>query len=158
LPAKVVAEHPDECLQLVDDLECLPLGLHVAARLLRAESKLGWGVTELIEEIRSGAKVIEAKAPSNRAHGKDIPTVRALLQKSTDMLDEHTRECFAYLAAFKEKPATFDLAAVKAVWMVDDAKPIMRKLVGHGLIEPVGNGRFQMHALLVAHAISLCEE
>ncbi|MBO0721069.1 MAG: hypothetical protein J2P41_09615 [Blastocatellia bacterium] len=31
----------------------------------------------------------------------------------------------------------FDLAAVKAVWLVDDPKPIARKLVGHGLIEPV---------------------
>ena len=72
--------------------------------------------------------MIEAQAPSDRAQGKDIPTVRALLKKSTDMLDEHIRECFAYLAAFKEKPATFDLAAVKPVWMVDDPKPIVRIL------------------------------
>jgi len=80
-----------------------------------------------------------------------------LLKNSTDRLDEQTRECFAYLGAFAPKPATFDINAMKFVWQVEDARPIVRELVNRGLLEPVG-GRFQMHALLVAHARSLCEE
>jgi hypothetical protein len=34
----------------------------------------------------------------------------------------------------------------------------VRQLVGHGLLEPVGRGRFQMHRILVDHARSLCTE
>jgi hypothetical protein len=158
LAREVVDQYPKECHELVNDLECLPLALHVAARLLRAESKLGWGVTELLTEIRAGAAIIKAQAPADRAEAGNIPSVQALLQKSTDMLDELTRECFAFLGAFAPKPATFNLAAMKAVWEVEDPKPFVRTLVGHGLLEPVAGGRFQMHALLVAHAISLCEQ
>jgi len=158
LAREVVDQYPGECRELIRDLECLPLALHVAARLLRVESKLGWGVSELLAEIRAGAKLIAAQAPADRAESGRIPSVQALLQKSTDMLNEHTRECFAFLGAFAPKPATFDLAAMKAVWEVDDPKPVVRTLAGHGLLEPVAGGRFQMHALLVAHARSLCDE
>lgn len=155
LAPAVVNQQPDECLELVKDLECLPLALHVAARLLRSESRKGWDVTDLLTEIREGAAVVKALAPADRVEGKTIPTVQALLKKSTDVLDEHARDCFAYLGVFAPKPATFDLKAMKAVWQVDDPKPIVRDLVDHGLLEPVEHERFQMHALLVKHARSL---
>ena len=112
----------------------------------------------MLAEIRAGAKIIEAQAPADRVEAGQIPSVQALLQKSTEMLDARIRDCFAFLGAFAPKPATFDLAAMKAVWEVDDPKPIVRALAGHGLLEPVAGGRFQMHALLVAHARSLCED
>jgi hypothetical protein len=155
LAPTVVDSYENDCLNLVRSLECLPLALHVAARLLRAESKFDWGVADLLKEITDGAAVIKAEAPADRVEGEHIPTVTALLKKSTDVLDEHTRDCFAYLGAFAPKPATFDVAAMKAVWQVDDPKPAVRELVNHGLLEPVGSGRFQMHALLVKHARSL---
>jgi hypothetical protein len=158
LAPTIVDSYEDDCLNLVRSLECLPLALHVAARLLRVEAKFDWGVADLLKEITEGAAVIKAEAPADRVEGANIPTVTALLQKSTDVLDEHTRDCFAYLGAFAPKPATFDLAAMKAVWQVDDAKPTVRDLVDHGLLEPVGSGRFQMHALLVMHARSLLTE
>jgi hypothetical protein len=99
-----------------------------------------------------------AKAPADRAdiETQTIPTVAALLQQSTDLLDQHTRECFAFLGAFAPKPATFDLDAMAAVWKTDDPKPVVRELAARGLIEPAV-GRFQMHALLVAHARSLLD-
>jgi hypothetical protein len=155
----VVAENEDGCLQLVQDLECLPLALHVAAGLLRSEARLGWGVSALIERIREGTEIINKQAPKDRIE-KDgfIPSVSALLHRSTDVLDEETREHFASLAAFAPKPATFDLAALQAIWLVDDPKPIVRQLVGHGLLEHVGRRRFQMHRILVDHARSLCTE
>jgi hypothetical protein len=158
LAPNVVSQYPGECRELVRDLERLPLAIHVAARLLSAESKHGWGATELLKNIREGAAVIRAVAPPDRVEEGGIPTVTALLQKSTNMLDEKTRDCFAYLGAFAPKPATFDLEAMKAVWQVPDAKPIVRELVDRGLLEPTGSGRFQMHALLVAHAKSLLTE
>lgn len=159
LAPKVVAGNGKACADLVRNLECLPLAVHVAGRLLRTESEMGWSVTDLIERLREGADVIRAKAPPDRAdiENQTIPTVAALLRQSTDALsDDDARACFAYLGAFAPKPATFDLDAMKAVWQVDDARPIARELAAHGLIEPVG-GRFQMHALLVAHANALLE-
>ena len=39
--------------------------------------------------------------------------------------------------------------------MIEDPKPIVRKLVGLGLLEVIGDGRFQMHALLVQHASTI---
>lgn len=154
LAPTVVEEDCDACLKLVRDLDCLPLAIHVAGRLLRVESKFGWGVTRLLEEIRAGA-LLEAEAPADRAEGGKIPTVAALLKKSTDRLDARARDCFALLGAFAPKPAAFDLAAMQAIWQVDDPKPVARELVGRGLLEPAGAGRFQMHALLVQHARSL---
>jgi hypothetical protein len=155
LAPKVVADYEGECRELLKDIEYLPLAIHVAARLLREELRYDWGVEDLLRDIRQGAALIKAQAPMDRLEGEKIPTVSALLQKSTDVLDEQTRDCFAYLGAFAPKPATFDLNAMQAVWVVSDPKPIAKKLMDYGLLEPVGNGRYQMHALLVAHAHSL---
>lgn len=159
LAPAVVAQHRDECFDLVRSLECLPLALQVAGHTLNVEAAMGWGVTELLKDLQEGAKLLSEQAPADRIDLETgtTPTVAALLKKSTDRLEEQIRECFAYLGAFAPKPATFDLAAMKAVWLVDDAKPIVRELTNRGLLEPVG-GRFQMHALLVAHARALCEE
>jgi hypothetical protein len=154
----VVAENEDDCLRLVQDLECLPLALHVAAGLLRREARLGWGVSELIEKIRKGTDIIDQAAPKDRIDKAGvIPSVASLLHRSTDVLDDQTRDCFICLGAFAPKPATFDLRALQVVWQVDDPKPIVRQLVGHGLLEPAGR-RFQMHRILVDHARSLCIE
>jgi hypothetical protein len=155
----VVSRNESQCRELVCDLGCLPLALHVAAGVLRSEDNMGWGVAELIERIRNSTELINKQAPKDRIE-KDgnIPSVKALLQRSTDVLDEHTRNCFTFLGAFPPKPATFDLAALRVVWQVEDPRPIVRQLVGHGLLEPDGRGRFQMHRILVDHARSLCTE
>lgn len=159
LVPEVVSQNELDCLELVRDLEGLPLALHVAAGLLRSEADLGWGVAGLIEKIRKGTELINKQAPKDRIEKDgDIPSVRALLQRSTDVLDEQTRDCFICLGAFPPKPATFDLHALRAIWQIDDPKPTVRQLVGHGLLEPVGDGRFQMHRILVDHARSLCTE
>ncbi len=152
---EVAQQHRRESEELVRALECLPLAIHVAARLLATESKFGWGIENLIEDVKSGAAIVDAPAPDDRIEFGEIPSVAALLRKSTDRLSEPVREYYAYLGVFAPKPATFDLAALKAVWELDDPKPVVRELASRGLLEPVGQGRFQMHALLVAHARKL---
>lgn len=146
----IVEQYPNESLNLVRALECLPLSLHVAGSLLKKEAKMGWGIKELIKDIKEGTAILKARTPADRKEA----SVSALLKKSTDLLDDFTRECFAFLGVFMP-PATFDLAALKAMWQVKSPKPIIRELVGHGLLEPIGGGRFQMHALLVTHAQSM---
>ena len=155
LAPEVVSQYTEKSRELINDLERLPLAIHVAARLLRRKMKVGWGIEDLIEEIKDGAKILEAEAPPDRVENGEIPTVQALLQKSTDMLSEEMREHFAAFGAFPPKPATFGEDAIKYVLEVEDAEPIILELIDHGLLETDGNKRFQMHALLRSHARSL---
>ncbi len=159
LAPQVVVSHGDECRALVVALDGLPLALQVAGRMLAVEAGYGFGVKDLLAELRAGTALLEAQAPADRTDlaNESTPTVAALLQHSTDRLDEAARAGFACLAVFPAKPATFDLAAMQAVCRVDDARPLARVLVDRGLLEAVSSegGRYQVHALLVMHAGAL---
>jgi hypothetical protein len=115
-------------------------------------------VEDLLIRLRDGAEIIKNKATADRAdiETQTIPTVAALLDLSTNLLNGKSRDYFALLGAFAPRPATFDFDVLKAVWQVTDPKPIIRELVSLGLVEPV-DGRFAMHALLVAHARSFLD-
>jgi hypothetical protein len=160
LAPEAVRQNYDEASNLVRDLEGLPLALQVAGRLLSIEIAMGWGIAELLAELRDGVRLLEAEAPADRfdPEMQATPTVRVLLQRSTDQLDEETRRSFVLLGVFAPKPATFDLQALKVVWDVPDPRPSVRSLVARGLLEPTDGGRFQMHALLVMHARSMVTE
>lgn len=151
LAPAVVDEHAHECRDLARELEGLPLALQVAGRMLNIEAQMGWGVSELLREVRDDARLLQVNAPPDCADllSETTPTVAALLRKSTDRLEARSRECFAMLGAFAPKPATFDLDAMGAVWEMEDPRPIVRELAGRGLLEPAGECRFWMHALLV---------
>src|SRR5690606_23805374 len=127
---EAVSQNPQDALQLVHDLEGLPLALQVAGRLLRAEMSMGWGVGDLLTELRDGVRLLQSQAPVDRVDLalETTPTVAALLQRSTDLLDEPSRERFALLGVFAPKPATFDLDAMKDVWLADDPRPTVRLL------------------------------
>ncbi len=160
LAPETVAGYPDDARELVRNLEGLPLAIQVAGRLLHTEAELGWGVSNLLQELRAGAALLEAQVPSDlvKLGQETSPTIAALLKRSTDSLDEDMRQRFALLGVFVPKPATFDLGAMATAWEVADPKPFARILVNRGLLEPISGGRFQMHALLVLHARSLLEE
>jgi hypothetical protein len=156
LAPDTVADYPEEARALVRDLEGLPLALQVAGRLLHSEARLGWSITDLLLELRAGARLLQAQAPSDLGvYAETSPTIAALLRRSTDALDPATRQRFALLSLFVPKPATFDLDAMAAAWDVADARETARLLVSRGLLEPIAGGRFQVHALLVVHARSL---
>lgn len=160
LTPETVANHPLDSLELVRDLEGLPLAIHVAGRLLHSEARLGWGISELLADLRTGARLLQAEAPSDMVGiGRETtPTIAALLKRSTDALNAEARACFALLGLFVPKPATFDLTAMAAAWNMPDARTMARLLVNRGLLEPISGGRFQMHALLVLHARALLDD
>jgi DNA-binding SARP family transcriptional activator len=159
LAPQAVDEYPDESRELIRNLEGLPLAIQVAGRLLDSEMQLGWGVSDLLGELREGTRLLKAQAPGDMMGrwNDTTPTIAALLRRSTDALDPLTRQRFGDLGLFVPKPATFDLQAMAALWDVDDPKPTARILVNRGLLEPLSGGRFQMHALLVLHARALLE-
>ncbi len=160
LAPKVVASYQAECRQLVQELEGLPLALQVAGRMLRVEHDHGWSVVDLLRELHDDkARLLSAPAPADTSEtpGDVSPTVAALLRKSTDCLDPAIRKRFAYLAPFAPRPATFEFDDIKAVWRTDEAvtRQTIDILVDRGLLEPLGNGEFQIHQVLVQHARSL---
>jgi len=160
LAPQVVAQREPPCRELARVLDGLPLALQVAGRLLHAEAESGFGVDELLAELRAGERLLQARAPADRADvaAETTPSVAALLRKSTDCLDEPTRAALARLGAFPPKPATFDLEAAQAVCLADDAKNVVRTLVDRGLLEAAGAGRWQLHAVLTLHARSLLDD
>src|SRR5262249_23753373 len=147
----------EECRRLVNELGRLPLALIVAGRRLYMESSLELGVGNMLQELKSGAVILRSEAPPDRLDlvTQTLPTVDVLLQRSTHRLDPHTRERFRDLGEFEAKPATFGLDLLRRVWGVDDPLPTIRKLRDRGLLEPAGEGRFQVHSLLLRHAAAM---
>jgi hypothetical protein len=160
LTPAVVEAYPEQCRQLVADLEGLPLALRVAGRLLERDNGAGFDVEALFRVLGNEAALIGESAPEDRFDPRKgtTPTIDLLLSKSVDRLDPITRERFIALGAFAPKPATFDLGALRAVWMINDPRPPALELVDRGLLEPIpSQGRFWMHAILVMHATALLE-
>jgi hypothetical protein len=157
LAPEIVRLHREAALELVQNLEGLPLAIQVAGRLLHEEMQMGWGIDHLLTELREGSRLLGEQAPNDlrTVAAESTPTIAALLNRSTNSLDAATLSRFALLGLFVPKPATFDLSAMAALWDIEDPRPTVRILVNRGLLEPLNGGRFQMHALLVMHAKSL---
>jgi hypothetical protein len=153
----VVRAHVEECRLLVGDLEGLPLALRVAGRLLAAEGELGLDVRPLLAELRGSHRLLDEVAPDDRFDPRTgtTPTLDLLFHRSTDRLDPVSRHRFARLGVLAPKPAAFDLGALAAIWDVRDPRPTVRTLADRGLLESLGEDRFQVHALLVLHARAL---
>lgn len=158
-PAAVaIASH--EVGELVKTLEGLPLAIRVAAQLIKSELQYGFDIKQFVAELQQAGRLLGETAPADRIDPQTgtIPTVTALLKKSTDRLDPTTRECFVLLGALKPDPLTYDIGALKALWNKDDPKPILKRLIDLGLLELVPTtGRYQLHSLLHHHARNMAE-
>jgi hypothetical protein len=141
LAPSVVKKYRQKCRALAKALEGLPLALQIAGHLLVDEYQKDPELAEkLLDELIAGKKL--------------LPTVNALLKRSTDRLDTTTRERFAALGP-SSSPAIFSPTALKLLWHVDDPQPTINALVDRSLLQALGNGKFQMHAVLLSFAKSL---
>ncbi len=143
--------------ELATKLGCLPLALKVAGRLLEEEATLGLGVADLLSEIKEGETLLAADVPPDLVDlvESTTPTVTALLGRSTDKLGDNERERFGRLGVFEPGPASFDLSAVGAMWdetNEQDIKATLSTLIGRGLVDPNGSGRFSLHPVLKMQA------
>ncbi|HEU4329408.1 MAG TPA: NB-ARC domain-containing protein [Roseiflexaceae bacterium] len=157
LVPSVVLEHREKTIELLDSLERLPLAIHVSGKLLKRESRGGYDISQLISELNDISRMLNEHVPANITGlwQQTRPTVVALLKKSTDKLTDPLRKYFSMLGFSAPKPAKFDLSLMSSVWMLNDPRPIASELVDRGLLENIPGGKYQMHALLVAHAESM---
>ncbi len=118
----VVAENEGGCRELARALDGLPLALRVAADLLRVESEAGFDVSSLLGELTEAALLLDEKAPHDVGYDAEdgawgtAMTVRFLLRKSVERLDEDTVRRFAQLGVLPPKPLSFDLWTAQEVW------------------------------------------
>jgi hypothetical protein len=157
LTPEAVKKHERSLGSLIKTLEGLPLALRVAGSLLEKEQTLGLDVEGLIRELTEKHHWIQETAPTTYFDEEtgQTPTIALLFQKSVETLQPTDQEAFANLGIFASKPATFDLKAIAYVCELDDPIPTLKALVDHGLLEPLGNARFQMHYTLSLYAKSL---
>ncbi len=171
---KVVEKHPNQSLQLVQDLEGLTLAIEVAGRYLTVKTNRGYTIELFLKELREDtSKLLQMNAPPSRL--KELmeytsPTVAALLRKSTDNLDPYSRACFAAFGSYMPpKPATFILSDVARVWSTPtpEAQETLDRLIDHGLFQvdqelfagtQHAHYRYYIHDLLVQHARLLLDE
>ncbi|MGB3633493.1 MAG: NB-ARC domain-containing protein, partial [Rubrobacteraceae bacterium] len=156
----VTAEYEEACRDLTRALDGLPLALRVAADLLRVEAESGFDVSELLVELAEAARVLDEEAPpdvsgeADSAEGAEW-TVRALLRKSLERMDEDLVRRFARLGVLPPKPLSFGPWAAADMWRdsTEDLpeeeqseeekardRAALRELVRRGLVESVNLG------------------
>lgn len=153
----VVSSHEMECRALVNDLERLPIAVQVAGQLLAARERSGIGLEGFIPSLRKMTDLLDKDIPSNMrpfiSEANANLSVAALVRTSVDFLEDDTRSCFYCLGVMAPKPATFALEDILPIWsFVKNPLDQLQSLIDMGLLDTLTNGRYQMHALLVAYA------
>ena len=150
----LIESHPQECAELARRLEGLPLAIHVAAQLLKAELRRGFRVIDLLNRLLADcAPLLAAEVPVDV--GGPVATVATLIGRSSAHLAPRTRDRFAALGSLDRIPAAFDQRAFTLAWGTEDVHGTLVELVERGLLEHVRPQRYQMHALVQAHAADL---
>ncbi len=156
----VYEEFTPDCQELIRDLEGLPLAIRVAGNVLQAEKDSGLPVKKLFKEIKEGSLLLQSSVPGDQAEllEETPPSVASVLRTSVDHLSETARDCFIRLRVFAETPATFTRENAAYVWEEESPEPILKELIGHGLLEYVeASDRYQIHSLLVKLATTLAK-
>ena len=159
LAPDAVESHPEECSQLAERLEGLPIALQVAGRMLLEATEHDRDIPELLAECEDLTGILERTAPCDMTEVAQLstPTVAALLKKSTDSLPVETRRRFALLGVIPPEPVSFSREYLAEYWSVSESEAQMTigKLLDSGLLKDASAERYQIHGVIAALAKSL---
>jgi hypothetical protein len=155
----IIPELADQYKQLAWAVQGLPLALQVAGRMIRREKRRQNSPSAILERLMNLAALLKEPAPDVIVKGMqeetDNPTVANILLQSVNQLSNAAQRCFAGLRFVDPAPATFSVDYVAKMWPESDSGALLDELDLAGLIEPMENGLFQIHPLLVALAATL---
>ena len=133
-----------------------PLALRVAGALIEYEHFLDFNVKQLISDLQENFRSLDSSDYIDEATGRTA-TIGMLFRRSILTLPQREQEAFACIGGFAPKPATVNLRAMTNLCGLAEPEKTVRILVGRGLLEPRGDGRFQMHYTLAMYARHLVD-
>jgi len=121
----------EDAMRLGRACGCLPLGVEVAASLLRQRVDMTAG--ELLRRMQDAGKRLK------------LSGIGEVVQTSYELLDKTLQQRWRTLAVFF---GTFERAAVAAIWELDEdeAGDVLGELLGYGLVGYAA-GRYRLHDL-----------
>lgn len=161
LAPEPVKHHQKLMPELIQMLEGLPLALRVAGPLLQHYYTMGFSIDDLVHEFATDyRRLLDTKAPADRVDEEtgQTPTIALLFKRSVDTLPAEAQLAFALLGILKEKPATFNMKALRSLWTDYDAEKMALLIVGRGLMEPTRQQRYWVHQTLHMYANKLLVE
>lgn len=164
LAPEAVNRDSDSARKLCVRLECLPLALTLAGRLLANEadvpSRMQRVLDELIERRQARLKLLQGEG--RLGIDEDSPvSLQAILGMSVERLDKTNQERFAMLSVFGAEPLIWTPDAVAYVWECEirEAEKTISEFIQRGLVvyRPEQQG-YWMHMLLADYASEMREE
>jgi len=153
-----VERSPDASRDLCARLENLPLAIKVAGRLLQARFEVDGSLelTKLFVELSDRQQLLEEAPPGDIPFpaASMSPTVAALFVTSIEHLAGAMRKRFLDLAVLAPAPALFsrDHASIAMVVRGNELTQTLTAFYNGGLIEPLSDGQYWIHSMLVATA------
>lgn len=131
-----------------DELEGLPLFIHALSALLNQHSGLlsDEGSLALFQQILSATMPLSYTLPAN----EPLHNIADLLKRNLQDIPAPVQAYLRQLGQAAGETTVFHLNTLQALWHTDDAKPMVRELVNHGILEPRGQGMFYISQLMKA--------
>ena len=148
LAPEACAVDPKAARQLTQVVGGLPLELGLLGSFLNAPEHSLFpelGIAALGEMADPGRRLALASVRLGSLDGRQV-TLQQTIALSLEGLPQATVEVYYALGAFAPKPATFNLAAAKAVTRADAAS--LATLVARGLVEQAGPETLALHQTL----------
>jgi tetratricopeptide (TPR) repeat protein/pimeloyl-ACP methyl ester carboxylesterase len=137
----VVEKHEQQCRELVADLGGHPMLIWAAARALRTQSELKLPTDRLLKNLSKSSDLLVELAPVDRTDPttRSRPATGAVLR---EIVDDATLDYLSKLGL--ESDRSFNLAFAARVWHVASPLPVVSRLRADGLIEALGDERFEV--------------
>ncbi|HRI18773.1 MAG TPA: BTAD domain-containing putative transcriptional regulator, partial [Burkholderiaceae bacterium] len=138
-----LGEDLDSVLAIVDAVEGMPLAIELAASWVRLLP-----TAEIARDLSGSIDLLERDpAAPMPAHRPEHRSLRAVIERSFDLLAPSERDAMARLSVFN---GGFDRAAARAVAAAP--LPLLSSLVDKGLVAGDAQGRFSLHPALASFA------
>jgi hypothetical protein len=160
LAPEAVRDDPAGAEKLCQRLECLPLAIKLAGRMLAIEADVPARMRKMLEGLIEHSEYrLELEQPERDIRiDEDSPvSLQAILGVSVNRLNQRDKERFAMLSVFGGEPLTWEINATTSIWecSISEAEDTTAQLIQRGLVEPRPEGRYWMHALLADYAEKL---